>query len=173
MKYCRFLLDNQPFYGAVEDRGGELWIADLTAAPDEDHAFRRIHARSNSISFSFEPMPLSAAQLLPPVTPPRSSASAATTATTPRNLAMKFPPSRCSSSSRPPLCSPPAAQSACPPSPRALISKANWRWSSAAASPSSPRRRLALSHPRLHPGQRRHRPRSAKKRRPVDARQGF
>jgi len=60
MKYCRFLLDNQPFYGAVEDRGGELWIADLTAAPDEDHAFRRIHARSNSISFSFEPMPLSA-----------------------------------------------------------------------------------------------------------------
>ena len=69
MKYCRFLLDNQPFFGAVEDRGGELWIADLTAAPDEDHAFRRIHARSNSISFSFEPKPLSAAQLLPPVTP--------------------------------------------------------------------------------------------------------
>ncbi len=69
MKYCRFLLDDQPHYGTVEDRDGEPWITDLTAAPEEDLAFRLIHSRSTSISFSFEPMPLNQAQLLPPVTP--------------------------------------------------------------------------------------------------------
>jgi 2-keto-4-pentenoate hydratase/2-oxohepta-3-ene-1,7-dioic acid hydratase in catechol pathway len=69
MKYCRFLLDNQPHYGTVEDRDGGPWITDLTAAPEEDLAFRLIHGRSTSISFSFEPMPLSQAELLPPVTP--------------------------------------------------------------------------------------------------------
>jgi 2-keto-4-pentenoate hydratase/2-oxohepta-3-ene-1,7-dioic acid hydratase in catechol pathway len=74
MKYCRFLLDNQPFYGTVEDRLGsdgnpEPWIVDLMAAPDDDLEFRRHHFRSNPISFSFEPGPLSAADLLAPVTP--------------------------------------------------------------------------------------------------------
>ena len=74
MKYCRFLLDGQPHYGAVEDRPGssgeaEPWIADLTRAPEEDLLFRLIHNRATSFSFSFEPMPLSAAELLAPVTP--------------------------------------------------------------------------------------------------------
>jgi 2-keto-4-pentenoate hydratase/2-oxohepta-3-ene-1,7-dioic acid hydratase in catechol pathway len=69
MKYCRFLFENQTHYGAVEDRGGEPWIVDLARAPEEDLAFRIEHGRSTSWSFDFEPMPLSAVQLLAPVTP--------------------------------------------------------------------------------------------------------
>jgi 2-keto-4-pentenoate hydratase/2-oxohepta-3-ene-1,7-dioic acid hydratase in catechol pathway len=69
MKYCRFLLDDQIHYGAVEDREGEPWIVDLTRAPEEDLAFRLEHGRATSWSFTFEPMPLSAAELLAPVTP--------------------------------------------------------------------------------------------------------
>ncbi len=74
MRYCRFLLDDQPYYGTVEDRPGsngnaEPWIVDLQSAPDDDLDFRRYHSRSNPNSFSFEPGPLSAADLLAPVTP--------------------------------------------------------------------------------------------------------
>jgi 2-keto-4-pentenoate hydratase/2-oxohepta-3-ene-1,7-dioic acid hydratase in catechol pathway len=69
VKYCRFLLEGQTHYGAVEDRGGELWIVDLARAPEEDLAFRLEHGRATSWSFDFEPMSLSAAELLPPVTP--------------------------------------------------------------------------------------------------------
>ena len=69
MRYCRFLFDGQTHYGAVEDRSGELWIVDLAEAPEEDLAFRLEHGRSTSWRFDFEPMPLSAADLLPPVTP--------------------------------------------------------------------------------------------------------
>ncbi len=69
MKYCRFLLDGQTLYGIVEDRGGELWIAELTDAPEEDLAFRLEHGRATALGLGFEPMPLSSAQLLPPVTP--------------------------------------------------------------------------------------------------------
>jgi 2-keto-4-pentenoate hydratase/2-oxohepta-3-ene-1,7-dioic acid hydratase in catechol pathway len=69
MKYCRFSFESSIHYGTVEDRGGELWIVDLTAAPEEDLAFRLHHGRATSWSFDFEPMPLSAAELLPPVTP--------------------------------------------------------------------------------------------------------
>ncbi|MGA2675026.1 MAG: fumarylacetoacetate hydrolase family protein [Terracidiphilus sp.] len=69
MKYCRFLFENQIHYGAVEDRGGEPWIVDLSSAPEEDLAFRLDHGRATSWSFDFEPMSLSAAELLPPVTP--------------------------------------------------------------------------------------------------------
>lgn len=69
MKYCRFLLEGQAHYGAVEERAGELWIVDLAPAPEEDLAFRLTHGRATSHSFSFEPMPLSAAALLAPVTP--------------------------------------------------------------------------------------------------------
>jgi 2-keto-4-pentenoate hydratase/2-oxohepta-3-ene-1,7-dioic acid hydratase in catechol pathway len=74
MKYCRFLLDNQPHYGAVEDRAGELWIVDLIPAPNEDLAYHlaRSHAAAPSLdlaSLAFEPLPLSAAHLLAPVTP--------------------------------------------------------------------------------------------------------
>ena len=74
MKYCRFLLDDQPHYGAVEDRNGEAWIIDLMPAPEEDLAFRLAHVRAASPgldfeSLAFEPLPLNAAQLLAPVTP--------------------------------------------------------------------------------------------------------
>jgi len=67
MKYCRFLLDDQIHYGAVEARGGEDWIVDLADAPEEDLRFRLAHDLASALSF--EPMPLSAAELLPPVTP--------------------------------------------------------------------------------------------------------
>ena len=73
MRYCRFSFENQTHYGAVEDRGdephSEPWIVDLARAPEEDLAFRLEHGRATSWSFDFEPMPLSAAELLPPVTP--------------------------------------------------------------------------------------------------------
>jgi 2-keto-4-pentenoate hydratase/2-oxohepta-3-ene-1,7-dioic acid hydratase in catechol pathway len=74
MKYCRFLLDNQPHYGAVNDRAGELWIFDLAQAPEEDLAFHlaHSHAAAPSLDFAslaFEPLPLSSAHLLAPVTP--------------------------------------------------------------------------------------------------------
>jgi 2-keto-4-pentenoate hydratase/2-oxohepta-3-ene-1,7-dioic acid hydratase in catechol pathway len=74
MRYCRFLIDNRPHYGAVEDRGGELWIVDLIPAPEEDLAFHLAHNRAAApsldfASLAFEPLPLSTAQLLAPVTP--------------------------------------------------------------------------------------------------------
>ena len=77
MKYCRFRFENQIMYGAVEERGGEPWIVDLAAAPEEDLAFHLAHARAlaakelviDPAGFDFEPMPLDEAELLPPVTP--------------------------------------------------------------------------------------------------------
>jgi hypothetical protein len=33
MKYCRFLLENRPHYGAVKERDGQSWIVDLTPRP--------------------------------------------------------------------------------------------------------------------------------------------
>ncbi|MGD0630080.1 MAG: fumarylacetoacetate hydrolase family protein [Terracidiphilus sp.] len=74
MKYCRFLLDDKPHYGAVTDRAGQPWIVDLIHAPEEDLAFYLAHCRSAAPSLdfeslAFEPLPLSAAHLLAPVTP--------------------------------------------------------------------------------------------------------
>lgn len=69
MRYCRFQFGEQVHYGAVENRGDELCIVDLIAAPEEDLAFRLAHGRATSWSFGFEPMPLSAADLLPATTP--------------------------------------------------------------------------------------------------------
>jgi 2-keto-4-pentenoate hydratase/2-oxohepta-3-ene-1,7-dioic acid hydratase in catechol pathway len=69
MKYCRFQFEDRIHYGKVDDRDGELWIIDLTRAPEEDLTFRLQHHRSTSFSFDFKPMPLSAATLLAPVTP--------------------------------------------------------------------------------------------------------
>ena len=69
MKYCRFLLDGQIRYGAVEDRNGELWIAGPSPAPAEDLAYRVALDETGASNFDFAPMPLSAAHLLPPVTP--------------------------------------------------------------------------------------------------------
>ena len=74
MRYCRFHFNNQTHYGAVEDREGVPWIVRLIAAPEEDLTFRLGHGRETSLShdsgsLGFEPMPLSAANLLAPVTP--------------------------------------------------------------------------------------------------------
>ncbi len=69
MRYCRFLFEDQILYGAVEERAGEAWIVDLAAAPEEDLAYRLAYERAAAWSFDFEPMPLSKAELLPPVTP--------------------------------------------------------------------------------------------------------
>ncbi|HVN92150.1 MAG TPA: fumarylacetoacetate hydrolase family protein [Terracidiphilus sp.] len=66
MKYCRFNLNGQPQYGSVEDRNGEFWITGSAPATEEDFAFR---LQRDSAPSAFEPMLLSAAQLLPPVTP--------------------------------------------------------------------------------------------------------
>jgi len=66
MRYCRFLFENQTHYGAVEDREGEPWIVRLIEAPEEDLAFRLEHGSATSSTFDFEPIPLSAAELLPP-----------------------------------------------------------------------------------------------------------
>jgi 2-keto-4-pentenoate hydratase/2-oxohepta-3-ene-1,7-dioic acid hydratase in catechol pathway len=69
VRYCRFLFEGLELYGKVEDRGGEPWIVDLADAPEEDLAFRLAHARATSWSFDFEPIALSAADLLTPVKP--------------------------------------------------------------------------------------------------------
>jgi 2-keto-4-pentenoate hydratase/2-oxohepta-3-ene-1,7-dioic acid hydratase in catechol pathway len=69
MKYCRFLLANQIYYGTVEERGGEFWIAGPAQAPEEDLRFRLAVGQAAAEGFDFEPMPLIAAHLLAPVTP--------------------------------------------------------------------------------------------------------
>src|SRR5215471_2859942 len=77
MKYCRFVFEGQIHYGRVEERGGEPWIVDLVDAPQEDLAFHLERARAaakrklavDPAGFDFDPLPLSAAKLLAPVTP--------------------------------------------------------------------------------------------------------
>jgi 2-keto-4-pentenoate hydratase/2-oxohepta-3-ene-1,7-dioic acid hydratase in catechol pathway len=72
MKYCRFLYGGQVQYGAVDKHGGRLQIVSLSEAPEEDLRFRVDHGSASPFSSSsatFEAIPLSAADLLPPVTP--------------------------------------------------------------------------------------------------------
>ena len=69
MKYCRFSINNQTRYGSVEERNGELWITALAPAPAEDLAYRLALEETGAVNSDFAPMPLSAAELLPPVTP--------------------------------------------------------------------------------------------------------
>ena len=69
MKYCRFILEDQTLYGTVEDRAGELWVVGIAPAPEEDLAFRLQHGGKSPAGTDFQPMPLSTAQLLTPVTP--------------------------------------------------------------------------------------------------------
>ena len=69
MKYCRFLFENQTHYGAVEDRDGEPWIASLHPCSRRGSCLPAGAGRSTALALGFEPMPLSAAELLPPVTP--------------------------------------------------------------------------------------------------------
>ena len=72
MRYCRFRFEKQIEYGLVEDRAGESWIVDLMHAPEEDVTAHLARARTmvkDVAKFDFEPLPLSAAELLAPVTP--------------------------------------------------------------------------------------------------------
>jgi 2-keto-4-pentenoate hydratase/2-oxohepta-3-ene-1,7-dioic acid hydratase in catechol pathway len=69
MRYCRFLFENKTRYGALEDRNGEPWIVSLIAAPEEDLPYRLEHKGTTAPDAGFAPMPLSAANLLAPVTP--------------------------------------------------------------------------------------------------------
>jgi 2-keto-4-pentenoate hydratase/2-oxohepta-3-ene-1,7-dioic acid hydratase in catechol pathway len=69
VKYCRFLLDDQIHYGAVEERGGVFWITGPAPAPEEDLAYYLAVERAAAERFDFDPMPLTSAHLLPPVTP--------------------------------------------------------------------------------------------------------
>lgn len=72
MKFCRFRFEQQIEYGVVEDRGGEPWIVDLMRAPEDDMAVHLVRARAvvkDLAKFDFEPLPLSRAELLAPVTP--------------------------------------------------------------------------------------------------------
>jgi 2-keto-4-pentenoate hydratase/2-oxohepta-3-ene-1,7-dioic acid hydratase in catechol pathway len=69
MKYCRFLDAGRVQYGRVEERGAELQIAGLVETPEEDLRVRLEQARASSSADGFNPIPLSAANLLPPATP--------------------------------------------------------------------------------------------------------
>src|ERR1700728_2431947 len=77
MRYCRFLFEGQAFYGAVEQRGGDWWIVDLAAIPEEDAACHLERRRAEPVqtvvtdvaAFDFEPLALNEAKLLAPGTP--------------------------------------------------------------------------------------------------------
>lgn len=69
MKYCRFLHEKKIHYGAVDTRGGKLQIVSLIDAPEEDLRIRIDQGGASASNQSFEPVALSAAHLLPPVTP--------------------------------------------------------------------------------------------------------
>ncbi len=69
MKYCRFLYGGQVQYGVVEERDGSLQIVRLIDAPEEDLRYRVEHGSASPFSSNFEAIPLSAADLLAPVTP--------------------------------------------------------------------------------------------------------
>ncbi len=74
MKYCRFMYGGVSNYGRVEMHGGALYIAALADAPEEDLGCKLEHSDAANLDAAargreFEPMPLSAADLLPPVTP--------------------------------------------------------------------------------------------------------
>ncbi|MGD0738623.1 MAG: fumarylacetoacetate hydrolase family protein [Terracidiphilus sp.] len=69
MKYCRFLREGQIQYGAVEERDGSLEIVRLIDAPEEDLRYCVENGNASPISTNFEAIPLSAANLLAPVTP--------------------------------------------------------------------------------------------------------
>lgn len=69
MKYCRFRLNNDTLYGAVEVRNGEPVITHLIEAPEEDLAFRLAHGGHAQPPSGFEPIPFLEAELLAPVMP--------------------------------------------------------------------------------------------------------
>ena len=69
MRYCRLVWEGQALYGAVEERGGEPWIVAVAEAPEEDLAYLLARAQAPAWDVDFKPLPLSAAELLAPVTP--------------------------------------------------------------------------------------------------------
>jgi 2-keto-4-pentenoate hydratase/2-oxohepta-3-ene-1,7-dioic acid hydratase in catechol pathway len=69
MKYCRFLYGGQTLYGAVDTRNGSLQIVGLKEAPEEDLRVRAGRGSATFFSHSFQPIPLSEANLMAPVTP--------------------------------------------------------------------------------------------------------
>jgi 2-keto-4-pentenoate hydratase/2-oxohepta-3-ene-1,7-dioic acid hydratase in catechol pathway len=69
MKYCRFMFGGLTQYGGVEKHLGALQIASLTQAPEEDLQYKLETMGTTAWGLEFESMPLSAADLLPPVTP--------------------------------------------------------------------------------------------------------
>jgi 2-keto-4-pentenoate hydratase/2-oxohepta-3-ene-1,7-dioic acid hydratase in catechol pathway len=70
MRYCRFQPTSNPAliaYAAIEDRNGTLWatrLLTLAELPQED-----LTARLHTFTGPFDPQPLAALTLLPPVTP--------------------------------------------------------------------------------------------------------
>jgi 2-keto-4-pentenoate hydratase/2-oxohepta-3-ene-1,7-dioic acid hydratase in catechol pathway len=68
MKYCRFLSEDGPEFGLVEARNGEFWITGTVASPWTTAAEAAAHSNPESAK-QFAAGPLSAFQLLPPVTP--------------------------------------------------------------------------------------------------------
>ena len=69
MKYCRFMFGELTQYGTVDKRGGALQITALTQAPEEDLRYKLETMGVTAWGLEFESMPLSAADLLSPVTP--------------------------------------------------------------------------------------------------------
>ena len=68
MKTCRFLHQGIARYGRVEERNGALWITGSAPIPEEDLA-AQLAALRGVAQGDLEPMPLSAAELVAPVTP--------------------------------------------------------------------------------------------------------
>lgn len=68
MKICRFLHQGVARYGRVEERDGTFWITGPAPVPEEDLAAQLAELRGGPLA-AFAPLRLSAAQLLPPVTP--------------------------------------------------------------------------------------------------------
>lgn len=69
MKYCRFVWNNRIHYGTVEERDGQLWIMRPELAPEEDLEFQPRIENVAPTDYEFDPILLSKAKLLPPVTP--------------------------------------------------------------------------------------------------------
>ena len=129
MKYCRFLLDGQTHYGsggrsrrrAVDRRPGPR----ARRRPGLPSGPRARHCRRN---FAFEPMPLSAAKLLPPVTPSKIVCVGRNYRDHAKELGNEVPTEPLLFFKPPSSLLAPAASCACPPPRPAWTSKANWPW---------------------------------------------